>query len=370
MSGAYPSSVQGCADPQWGAAIEAKVGRLWVERYCPIGSRGMHMAPAGSSIDGTAIRGRFAAGPATTPSSGTFDWVWGEWLTSADAALREWWHLIRPAGHLMLTWLAPKGETRGCHRSGYISDLLLAVSSELRDARLVDLRCQAGCHTGVWRKRGGPGCDRLNERTSAAVRAAACVPGLLRVGELGTLALRLVEAGARNVIEIGSWQGRSACLAASLGARVLCVDDFSLRWGRGPGFRTVGQERIRSGFHRNTLKYREQGLIRLVECDSATGQERIRRVAVEHFKGLADAAFIDGSHDYASVASDLTLAVGLVDPDGLVIGHDIDMTGVRRAVAERFGSRVLPGRSLRRKLWWVWLGRGRGGSNWGKLCSD
>jgi predicted O-methyltransferase YrrM len=55
-----------------------------------------------------------------------------------------------------------------------------------------------------------------------------------------------------------------------------------------------------------------------------------------------DFLFIDGDHSYAAVAQDISLWLPLMNPGGVISGHDYHIyPGVDQAVDERFGSAVV-----------------------------
>ena len=50
--------------------------------------------------------------------------------------------------------------------------------------------------------------------------------------------------------------------------------------------------------------------------------------------GVADAVFIDGAHDAASVQSDVLLYNLILRPDALLCGHDVGNGGVSQGLRE------------------------------------
>lgn len=150
----------------------------------------------------------------------------------------------------------------------------------------------------------------------------------------------------RIIVEIGVWKGRStAALASATPGYVYAVD----HWQGSPG-----EEQT---FH--------------AELQTPEGQEAAFQAAKKNLAGLPvcllrmpssaaparllsawpiDLLFLDGGHDYPSVAADLDIYLPLLAETGLACGHDYTWPGVQRAVNERFGDRVRRGPG---SLWYV-----------------
>lgn len=78
---------------------------------------------------------------------------------------------------------------------------------------------------------------------------------------------------------------------------------------------------------------------------------------------VLDFLYVDGLHNYEGVCLDLELYEPKVKVGGLIAGHDYNLRGVKKAVNERYGDRVMIGvcsgvEKKRRKRytydWWVW----------------
>jgi len=66
--------------------------------------------------------------------------------------------------------------------------------------------------------------------------------------------------------------------------------------------------------------------------------------------GSLDFVFIDADHSYEGVTNDLRWWVPKVREGGLIIGHDIDWDGVKRAVEMRFGNNYFVSPD---NCWWL-----------------
>ena len=130
--------------------------------------------------------------------------------------------------------------------------------------------------------------------------------------------LRSYRGRRSRVLEIGSWEGRSALFFLNHLplSRVVCIDTFE-----------GGKE------HRRTADF--QSFLRRVErrFDANTREfgRRVEKIKAPSTKALAtlrqqgrafDVAYIDGSHLAADVQSDATLTWPLMVPGGLVIFDD------------------------------------------------
>lgn len=153
---------------------------------------------------------------------------------------------------------------------------------------------------------------------------ALTVEGFMEPDELRYLA----EAAQRSsqIVEIGSWRGRSACaFAANTLGTVTCVDTWQGRLERDT---RVGLDReFLNSFLINTQPYSN---ILPVVCESLR--------ASAHFAYLGarfDLIFIDATHNYDDCLADIIAWRRLLAPHGILCGHDyghVDWPGVKRAV--------------------------------------
>jgi hypothetical protein len=186
--------------------------------------------------------------------------------------------------------------------------------------------------------RGGAGANA--SRVNEAVKRSRVAEGRTNEQDLTVLASLVVEHGAVSALEIGSFHGRSAMVLLYAGIKLLlCVDDFSglqLDGGRIPGI-----ERARVSFYHNVPPAaRETGAaVQMFELNSVTDAAELRRRIRKSVgdEGWVDLAFVDGHHGYESVLADIETATTVLKPDGLLVGHDWNLAGVRRAVVECFG---------------------------------
>lgn len=162
--------------------------------------------------------------------------------------------------------------------------------------------------------------------------AADSIPGWLTRTQARVLydAARAVPPGGR-VVEIGSHHGRSAAvLAAALppGARLVAVDPFPDDWRYGE----VGTEqRFRDNLERI-------GVADAVDLHVAASRD-VRR----SWRGGLALAYIDGKHDYWTLADDLKWAAHL-PPGAPILVHDCySSIGVTLCVL----AHVLPSRRIR-----------------------
>ncbi|CAN8295932.1 unnamed protein product [Cochlearia groenlandica] len=146
----------------------------------------------------------------------------------------------------------------------------------------------------------------------------------------------------RTIVEIGSFLGASAIHMANLTRRlgleetqILCVDDFR-GW---PGFRdrfkdvalVNGDVLLLYQFMQNVVSSDFTGSILPVPFSTGSGLEKLCEWGV-----TADLVEIDAGHDFNSAWADITRAVRILRPGGILFGHDYftaaDNRGVRRAV--------------------------------------
>lgn len=134
-------------------------------------------------------------------------------------------------------------------------------------------------------------------------------------------------ARGRNVLELGSWKGRSTICMAQTAASVTCVDHFQ---------GDPGVEKDLGHPCGNVL----EEFMNNVTAWGFTSKVHVRvgkTTEVPLPAKVYDMVFVDGAHDYTSVAADLRVAKEAVQPGGLIVLHDWNMASVRNAAAEVLG---------------------------------
>ncbi|MEZ5290983.1 MAG: class I SAM-dependent methyltransferase [Vicinamibacterales bacterium] len=180
----------------------------------------------------------------------------------------------------------------------------------------------------------GPGAslDRLTLDLEA-------VPGMM-TREAGPMlfALAATQALAGDIVEIGSWQGRSTIFLAS-GARaaangtVYAVDHFRGNAGKEHLFR-AGRDDLSDlpgRFGRNVERFGVSDRVELLAVDSASAARTLRDRDVR-----VRLLFIDGNHEHDAVRADVDAFRGLLLPRALVVFDDYSTSfpGVTRCVHE------------------------------------
>ncbi len=108
----------------------------------------------------------------------------------------------------------------------------------------------------------------------------------------------------QNVLEIGSWLGRSTIALASTAKHVTAVD-----WHQGDFH--AGEGDTEAGFRANLERYGIQNVTVVVA-----------RIEDAKIKGPFDGVFVDAAHDAESVARDWQIAVRVCREGGWVAFHD------------------------------------------------
>jgi predicted O-methyltransferase YrrM len=151
-------------------------------------------------------------------------------------------------------------------------------------------------------------------------RFPAEVPGWLTAAE-GLALARLAQDA--EVLEIGSYHGRSTVCMAQVARRLDSIDWHQGDAGSGPG---------------GTLPALKGTLWRFALRQ--TVQLHVARTA-EVAPGLParsfDLAFVDGAHDEESVRIDVRACQRLVRPGGVIALHDYGYASVRRVADELIG---------------------------------
>ncbi|HRG97157.1 MAG TPA: class I SAM-dependent methyltransferase [Polyangiaceae bacterium] len=120
-------------------------------------------------------------------------------------------------------------------------------------------------------------------------------------------------------VEVGSWKGRSTSFIGKIceanGTRLVCVDAWSGSQDslRGRYDAALAVEDVEATFRANMASL---GIpVRVLATSSAAAAAALGPASV-------DRVFLDGSHDGASVAEDLTLWTACLRPGGRLAGHD------------------------------------------------
>jgi predicted O-methyltransferase YrrM len=155
-----------------------------------------------------------------------------------------------------------------------------------------------------------------------------------------------IAAGTKDgdvLVEVGCLLGRSACYLGDIlkergiKATLLCVDEWPALYGTGL------KAQMECPFETFYANVRQAGLLDIVVPIRSKSAR-----AAGFVKSNLDFVFIDASHEYEDVKSDIAVWLPKVRPGGIVAGHDFDGTfpGVVRAVTESFSGRFkIVGRS-------------------------
>ncbi len=178
------------------------------------------------------------------------------------------------------------------------------------------LRCVAQSRLG-WIARHG-----VRDRGAFVPRSVA---GFTSDTEL--IALRRIVLGLppnAQVVEIGSWLGRSSVVIAralrGTKARLYCIDTFggvevaTSPYARREYARTLGEADQRATFERNVVRQR---LAARIETLAGYAHE-----CAQTWSTPLDAVFFDGDHRYEAVRQDILDWAPHVRPGGYLIFHD------------------------------------------------
>jgi len=128
-----------------------------------------------------------------------------------------------------------------------------------------------------------------------------------------------------NIVEIGSWMGRSTdALLSGCKGTVWAVDHFKGSPNEDLAERAKTED-IFKIFMDNVGHYKN---LKLLKMDSLEAAEKFKDKSI-------DMVFIDGGHEYEEVKVDIE--VWLPKVKKLICGHDYYRGGVKRAVDEIFG---------------------------------
>lgn len=177
---------------------------------------------------------------------------------------------------------------------------------------------------------------------------AAAIPGWMERDELAWLARQALVA--QVVVEVGAWQGRSTrALADHCAGVVYAIDTWDGPCLTDDGAPYPFDAKVYAQFCAHLRDHMETGRVIAVREPSEVALPRL----LSQLGRVADLVFIDGDHRYTSCAADIAAALALLQPGGVLAGHDFtnaQWPGVARAVRERFGDSV---RRAGKSIWWV-----------------
>jgi predicted O-methyltransferase YrrM len=163
-------------------------------------------------------------------------------------------------------------------------------------------------------------------------QAANQIAGWMDYHELQWLAK---EASKRNtIIEIGSWQGRSAkAISGATSGILYCIDPWNAH-KQVIATRHFGPNQLYNKFCSNLSNEIKQGKVVPIRKYSHDALPILK----ECLPNLADMIFIDGDHSYKGTKADINNYLPLLAPGGLFCGHDYpNEIGVKQAVDEFLG---------------------------------
>lgn len=171
------------------------------------------------------------------------------------------------------------------------------------------------------------------------LNAADDIPGWMSKMELAWLIEQ--SSTRKDIIEIGSWKGRSTkALALSAQGTVYSIDHWmdeppaiENRKNDSDWLETSlrGSWTIRAEFHRNLANEIASG--KCVPLGIQSKPAAVKMISVLGTRKV-DMVFIDADHEYENVKQDIELYKPMLIDGGLLCGHDYPWPGVCKAVAE------------------------------------
>ena len=205
------------------------------------------------------------------------------------------------------------------------ADLIRRVLNKL-PAPAVNILCRvAGVDRRGYRRISRLGADSDNPW----IVKSSLIDGWLFEGEHQFLWDLATESTQGDIVEIGSWMGKSACIFAGAciehapDTRVYCIDPFTML---GSPTQEAYHKRITKGLtgtffqfiqHASELGYYNQ-VVPLATTSS---------LAEPAMPDACRLAFIDARHDYQGVSTDTRLAIPKIRPGGVLALHDAGVYG-------------------------------------------
>jgi hypothetical protein len=156
------------------------------------------------------------------------------------------------------------------------------------------------------------------------------VEGYLTEPEGFALLVLACAAPAGDVVELGTYKGRSAICLAQSGRTVVCVDHFEgERFDAGAEGAIPYPDHLSGGYYDALVANLKEhgGTYQVIAAPTA--------VAGDAYAGEGVALlFLDAAHDYEAVRQDWEAWRDHLIPDGLAVFHDREFAGVGRLLLE------------------------------------
>jgi hypothetical protein len=185
--------------------------------------------------------------------------------------------------------------------------------------------------------------ETLRTLSSMNIARALTIDGTQSVSESELYILAEMASRYRNIVEVGSFKGRSArAMADNTNGKLTCIDP----WNGLVEFK--GYKKEVNGYTPEFIAFKKN-----LEDHILSGK-------VDYYKGkfqdfyipYPDMVFIDAIHEYDSVIEDITHSLKLMGKHGLICGHDYAdyWPGVIKAVDE-----IFPNKQVEETIWYVEL---------------
>ena len=140
-------------------------------------------------------------------------------------------------------------------------------------------------------------------------------------------------------IEVGSWQGESAEIAAGYFEKVICIDPWSEAISKIKPQYGYDMDEVYKAFLLRTALCRNVEAFRITSIEGAMRFRHLR----------ASVVYIDGSHMEPNVIADMRAWWPIVADNGIMAGHDFDIIGVKNAINVVFDSE--PDKTFKDNSW-------------------
>jgi predicted O-methyltransferase YrrM len=167
------------------------------------------------------------------------------------------------------------------------------------------------------------------------------IPGMVtpRSGQI-LYSLCAFQEATGDVVEIGSWQGRSTSFLAravsdSGNGRFFAIDHFKGNVGKEASY-VIGKQDLSDLKHSFMSNMKSLNLDSSVNLLDMTTIEAAREFRLEQIRFL----FVDGNHTYEGVSQDIELFFPLLCPSAIIVFDDFskEFSGLLKAVGEMLQS--------------------------------
>lgn len=181
-----------------------------------------------------------------------------------------------------------------------------------------------------WTRRDYINASRVGgDSANAWIRKSSTIGGWIDLAELEFLWELATEQNEGNILEIGTWLGKSACIFAGAcienapKTRVICIDPFTLQGTK----EQISYHAQILGKTGSTFEQFSENATRLEFRKFVIPVPSFSFDSLPYIGSKLRLAFIDGAHDFENAKKDADLVIPMLQKGGVIAFHDVHETG-------------------------------------------